>query len=60
MEKCKRYVGLAGSGPQTQWLVSVRRWQVTLLILDKGQVGAGVWSDTGAKVIVFGSEEMSQ
>lgn len=52
MEKCKWYGCLAGSGPQTQWLASTRRQWVTLLILDRRQVGAGVWSDGEAEVIV--------
>lgn len=55
MEKCQWYGCLAGSGPQTQWLASVRRQRVTLLILDKRQVCAGVW---GHAVIVFGLHEI--
>lgn len=56
MEKCKWYGCLAGSGPQTQWLASSRRQWVTLLILDRRQVGAGVWSDGEAEVIVYSFE----
>lgn len=55
MEKCKRYGCLAGSGPQTQWLASTRRQWVTLLILDRRQVGAGGWSGGEAEVIVQNS-----
>lgn len=55
---CKWYGCLAGSGPQTQWLASTRRQWVTLLILDRRQVGAGVRSDGEAEVIVYNLGEI--
>lgn len=58
MEKCKWYGCLAGSGPQSQWLASTRRQWVTLLILDRRQVGAGVRSDGEAEVIVYNLSEI--
>lgn len=55
MEKCNWYGSLAGSGPQTQWLASVPRQWVTLLTLDKRQVGGATEMP---EVIVFCSKRI--